>query len=458
MVDIAKGGPKGKALQWGRATAKFVDDANSAVENAVRLSAYANARKAGISEQKAASLVKNMTVNFNRRGELGTLMNTLYMFANASIQGTMNFTRTMTGLNGERGDPIWSRLNTAQKISFGMMAGAYALGMLNRSIAGEDDDGENFYDKIPAHDKERNIIIMKSFYGGKDGEYHKIPLAYGYNIFHVLGTSVEAVLGGNRPMGEELARVGLAAAGSFSPIGFQHSDDAATMALKNITPTLLKPIVDLTANENFMGSSIRNENSPFGIPKPDSSLARRSTPEGYKQIAEFLNEMSGGSYYRSGYIDINPDSMRYLVGYFTGALGNFAVNKAPDNITRYVNDVELETHRTVFLGRVNGKVLPYADVDKFYKRRDEIAQIEAEMKSLTGQERYNFLTENRGKLQLRARIKSTERALKGLRKRRNAIYTADLTLKERDARLKAVEKQMKSAIDRINKAYAQASK
>ena len=334
----------------------------------------------------------------------------------------------------------------------------YALGMLNRSVAGEDDDGENFYDKIPAHDKERNIIIMKSFYGGKEGEYHKIPLAYGYNIFHVFGTSVEAVLGGDRPIGEEMARVGLAAAGSFSPIGFQHSDDAATMALKNVTPTLLKPIVDLTANENFMGSAIRNENSPFGVPKPDSSLARRSTPEGYKQIAEFLNEISGGSYYQSGYIDINPDSMRYLVGYFTGAAGNFAVNKVPDNITRYVNDVELETHRTVFLGRANGKVLPYADVDKFYKRRDEVAQIEAEMKSLSGSERYKFLKENRSKLQLRAKIKSTEKMLKALRGKRNAIYTADLTLKERDLKLKSVEKQMKALIDRINKEYTQASK
>ncbi|EON0205692.1 LPD5 domain-containing protein, partial [Escherichia coli] len=88
LVSLAKGGWKGQSIGAWHSFLNLVEDANGAVENALRLSAYKHARDAGLSRQQAASLAKNMTVNFNRRGEQGALMNSLYMFANASIQGT----------------------------------------------------------------------------------------------------------------------------------------------------------------------------------------------------------------------------------------------------------------------------------------------------------------------------------------------------------------------------------
>jgi hypothetical protein len=54
----------------------------------VRLSAYKNARERGMSQNAAASLAKNLTVNFNRRGSWGVAMNSMYLFYNASVQGT----------------------------------------------------------------------------------------------------------------------------------------------------------------------------------------------------------------------------------------------------------------------------------------------------------------------------------------------------------------------------------
>ena len=67
------------ALAKGKAGAKwigeFVSDYNLAVENGVRLSAYIEARKAGIDKSKAASLAKNLTVNFNRKGSAGATIN-----------------------------------------------------------------------------------------------------------------------------------------------------------------------------------------------------------------------------------------------------------------------------------------------------------------------------------------------------------------------------------------------
>jgi hypothetical protein len=454
LVTIAKGGFKGGVLKWAQASRQAIEDINSAVENAVRLSAYVNARKAGISQMRAASLAKNMTVNFNRRGEMGTTLNALYMFANASIQGTMNFARTMIGLKGEKGDPLWSRFNTAQKISVAMMGGAVALAMANRMGAGDDDDGENWYDKVPGYVKERNIVIMKSLLGGEqDGSYWKIPLPYGYNIFHVVGTGVEAATNGDTPVTRVAADITLAALGSFSPIGFQDSQSATGMVLKNVAPTIMKPIVDVAMNENFMGSSIYSENFPFGTKKPDSSLARRSTPAGYQAIAEYLNAVSGGSQWRSGAIDINPDVMRYFVDYTLGGAGKFALTKLPDNAYNLAHGVEQSPNQTIFLSRVAGRVLPYEDQSKFYDRRNEIGQVEAEFKALTGRERAEFFREHRGKLALRGLVKATEKHLKALRKRRDAVYQMNLTPAEQDQRLKEIEQRMKAVVDRFNRAY-----
>lgn len=458
LIDISKGGFKGGFYKWTQAAGKLVEDTNNSVENAVRLSAYVNARKAGISRAKAASLAKNMTVNFNRRGEMGTTLNALYMFANASIQGSMNFARTMIGLNGEKGDPIWSRLNKAQKISIGIMAGSYAFAMANRMGAGEDDDGENWYDKVPQYVKERNLVIMKSLTGGEqDGKYWKIPLPYGYNIFHVIGTSMESVANDPSKTGQAATDLAFAALGSFSPIGFQDSHSATGIILKNVTPTLGKPIVDLAMNENFMGSSIYNENFPFGTPKPESSLSRRSTPEAYKAIAEFLNDQTGGSQWRSGSIDINPDKIRYIVDYALGGSGKFFISKSPDNAQYAYNLMLPDAHRTVFLSRVSGKVLPYEDQNKFYDRRDEINQIKEEYKALTGGEKLKFYRDNREKMALQGMVKGIEKQLKALRKQRDAVYALDLPLATRERRLDIVEGKMKRVVDRFNKAYSAAN-
>ncbi|HFP3357665.1 TPA: LPD5 domain-containing protein, partial [Escherichia coli] len=220
LVSLAKGGWKGQSIGAWNSFLNLVEDANGAVENALRLSAYKHARDAGLSRQQAASLAKNMTVNFNRRGEQGALMNSLYMFANASIQGTANLVRTLGHLNGE--GPLlerlrWKNLNVPQKIALAAVGAGYLLGSLNRSVAGEDDDGVNWYDKVPSHVKERNLVIMKSVFGGKAGEYWSIPLPYGYNVFFLLGHTAEGVAAGDLTASRAAGNVVGGVLGAFSP-------------------------------------------------------------------------------------------------------------------------------------------------------------------------------------------------------------------------------------------------
>ena len=93
-------------------TAKnLVEDINATVENAVRLSTFMVARdsfmEAGLDRDEAvasaASMAKNMTINFNRKGESGNFLNGLYLFFNAQVQGTRVVLRGVAGSKVKRG-------------------------------------------------------------------------------------------------------------------------------------------------------------------------------------------------------------------------------------------------------------------------------------------------------------------------------------------------------------------
>lgn len=456
LVSLAKGGWKGQSIGAWHSFLNLVEDANGAVENALRLSAYKHARDAGLSRQQAASLAKNMTVNFNRRGEQGMLMNSLYMFANASIQGTANLVRTLGHLNGD--GPLlerlrWKNLNVPQKIVLAAVGAGYLLGSLNRSVAGEDDDGVNWYDKVPSHVKERNLVIMKSMFGGKAGEYWSIPLPYGYNVFFLLGHTAEGVAAGDLTASRAAGNVVGGILGAFSPIGSETSETLSGALLKNAAPTILRPFANLSMNENFMGAQIYQENMPFGTPKPDSQLGRRSTPEAYKAFAFWLNAFSGGSQYRPGAVDITPESLKFWIDYISGGTGRF-ISKTSDAAVKSLNGIDIPEQQVPFLGKISGEVMPYADQQKMYDRMTEVAQYHAELKSLTGAERTAFIDENNGKLLMNGLMQDTRKRLKDLRKQRDAIYAdSSLSLAQQAAMVKSVERDMKVAVDRFNREY-----
>jgi len=81
------------------AALNFIERTNLAVDNAIRLATFVEARRAGWDVEKAAFLAKELTVNFNRRGEAGAQMNALYPFFNSAVQGSV---RTVKALSRRR--------------------------------------------------------------------------------------------------------------------------------------------------------------------------------------------------------------------------------------------------------------------------------------------------------------------------------------------------------------------
>jgi cell fate (sporulation/competence/biofilm development) regulator YmcA (YheA/YmcA/DUF963 family) len=128
----------------------------------------------------------------------------------------------------------------------------------------------------------------------------------------------------------------------------------------------------------------------------------------------------------------------------------------PDNAYNFAMGVEQDAGQVIFLNRVAGQVMPYEDESRLYDRRNEVGQLDAELKALRGQEKVSFFQEHKARLALRGLVKSTEDQLKMLRKQRDAIYAKDLAPAVRDRRLKEIEERMKAVVDRFNLAYREA--
>jgi len=368
-----------------RAAANLVERMNSSVENAVRLSAYVNARKAGVSRAKAAELAKNLTVNFNKSGEWGQVGNSLYLFFNASVQGTSRLIRSLKPqykVDSEGNRSL--HVTRAQKMAIGLTIMGSVFSILNELSSDDDEDDKSFYSKIPDFEKERNIIIMKgAWMGGNGKDYFKIPLPYGVNVFYVVGTSLADASQGLKKPGEVAGDIVQAAIGSFSPINFPNSSDLPSFVTKLLTPTIGQIPVSLAMNENYFGQTIYNENFPFDTsPKPESELGRKSGYRWTQQAVKFLNKMTGGSEFRSGAIDINPDKVDFVMETFTGGMGKFIVRSA-NTIDKIItgNWDQIEDRQVPFIRVFNGQPSKYSDVQEFYTRTTLVNQMQEEVKA-----------------------------------------------------------------------------
>ncbi|HIB1580678.1 TPA: LPD38 domain-containing protein, partial [Salmonella enterica subsp. enterica serovar Muenchen] len=178
-----------------------------------------------------------------------------------------------------------------------------------------------------------------------------------------------------------------------------------------------------------------------------------STPEAYKAFAGWLNRTTGGSQYRSGALDINPDKMKYWIDYVSGGMGRFA-GKTIDAAAKSYNGIDIPPQQIPFLGKISGKVMPYADQQAMYDHIDELRQYDAELKTLRGADRTAFLNKYRGQISMNGIIHQSQIQLKNLRKQRDEIYSdPTLTARQQANRVLMVEQNMKKVVDRFNREY-----
>lgn len=421
------------------ATGDMIDNMNLGVENAVRLSAYKNARQAGMSKQRAASLAKNLTVNFNRRGTMGPAMNAAYLFYNASVQGT---TRMITALRSKR----------ARRLLYGVMAAGAGVELLNAMLTGYDDDDESFYDKIPHYEKERNLILMMP----GTAQYMKIPLPYGYNVFWEGGRTVsEIARRGGKQWQESAFNLFLTAANSFNPVG------GADSLLNLVSPTVLDPVIDLELNKDFTGAPIAPEQNPFDSPDPDHRRYFSSVEPHWRGVAEIMNTLSGGDDVVPGSVSVSPETLEYLFGYAVGGAGRFVERVAAIPTKLMDPDHETTVSDFPFARKVVGQVSPWIDKGMYYDRIGQVDQAidftKDYLEREQGDEARSFAESNEALLSMEPAMKAAQKDMRKIRKARRVNEGAFDLGKIDEAAYRAekrvVDEAERITIERFNKQW-----
>jgi hypothetical protein len=352
-----------EAILW---VGKYLEDYNGAFENAIRLSVYKNLLDVNVSRQKAAFIAKNITVNFDQRGENGPLMNSLYLFYNASVQGTMTLLTAA------------ARSKKVRKALMGLVFFGFMQDLINSSMSQDGDDEEPLYDKLPDYKLENNIILMDPF-GFTDKGYIAIPLGYGANAFVNLGRAMSRSIRGGYTTGEAASSIGSTFVDAFNPVGGTES------LLNFIVPSSLDPVVALWGNMDYSGRKIYPTAFPGSIPKADSQTYFSSTSPAAISVAQFLNKATGGSEYIPGYVSIYPDAIEYVYDYILGAAGATArrvVDTAMNDVPKVLQGdwSNIEMNNIPIFRKVYGNVSERMSFEDYFNKVNHVLMRGEELK------------------------------------------------------------------------------
>lgn len=286
----------------------LVSNANEIFENAARLSLYAQAREKGYTRQQAARMAKEVTVNFNRKGEWGSQINSAFMFFNAAVQGNR---------------ALYTHMQKSPKVKAAVMgigAIGFALAMLNDGLDEDEETGDEVENKISDWELDHSAVLFTD----SDGTRVKFPLPYGYNVAYVLGRRAYRFLTGKDSAQKTAIGMVAAAYDSFMPLGGSADDSTIAQAgVRMMLPTIGTPFFDLAVNRDSFGKPIAKEIvSRYDANVPDSQRYFGGVSPWAKGLTEWLNSATGGNAAKAGAIDINPEHLDFWLKFVTGGVGS----------------------------------------------------------------------------------------------------------------------------------------
>ena len=340
----------------------WLSDYNDAIENAVRLSAFKVAVESGLSEDKAASIAKNLTVNFNRKGARTGLISSLYAFFNAAVQGSARMVETLRGPMGK-------------KIIFGgMFLGS--MQAIALAMAGFDDD------EPPEFVKDKNLIIPIPY---TDKKYLSIPMPLGFNMFPGFGRlAMETLLietgmiRSRKGPGDKVMSAVSLVFDAFNPLG--GSGNPLLMAV----PTIGDPFAAIYSNKDSFGRPIYKEDRGTA-PTPGYERSRENASILSKKLAEAINWATSpaGTQHTKGWASPTADQIDYFIGQITGGVGREIMKVGEFAKSKAVTQEEVPAYKLPIVGRFYGEAeSPAATRSRFYENVKEMAKHEYEIKGL----------------------------------------------------------------------------
>lgn len=279
---------------------RAVENVMQRSEELTRLQQFGGTKQAllkqGMSEADAvagaARASRENTVDFARRGEWGTVLNSAFLYLNASIQGTRTLLRNLKT----------KPLATSAKIATtALLPVAYAT---NWNLS--DPERRKIYEDIPDYEKDNNLIIIPPGATKDDqGRWNVIKIPISQEVNHLtafIRRPIESMYGYD-PVG--FGDAAKALIGTVSPV-----EPTLNSALSTFTPQAIKPTIEGAVNKNLF----------TGIPQVKQSLLNKPTGQQVKPYT------SGTARQIGDMIGLSPIKVEeWIKGTFGGA-GSQALN------------------------------------------------------------------------------------------------------------------------------------
>jgi hypothetical protein len=305
---------------------RAIDNWNRVFEDGTRLAVYKSALERGLSRKQAAVLAKESTINFNKKGTSGPIINGLYMFSNASIQGTTKVLRAMKK----------PKVAAAVVVSMGA-----AIEMANQWNDSVDPD---WREKVTKWDRSSNLVIM---FPTEDGSasYMTIPVSWGLKPIKVTLEAMSDLARGEQDALDGMEAILTSVVTSYNPLAGDES------LLRTLTPTVLKTPVEIASNRGWHGNQIK---PAYDIDAPASSQYFKSlgnTASGRLAIdtTEYLSD--------KGVVELSPADVNYAFQQYSGGLGR-SITKIVNAVASIGDDEPLPANERPILSR-------------FFKTRDQ---------------------------------------------------------------------------------------
>ncbi len=273
---------------------RAAEDIVARTEEATRLQHYRGTKNAllkeGMDEKNAiiggARSAREDTVNFARRGEWGTVLNSMFLYLNANIQGTRTLVRSLKN----------SPLETSSKIALSVLFPQAVATAWNVSSP----DRKAAYADIPEYEKRTNMIVIPpNPTKDANGKWNviKIPLSSEINgLASLTRRPIEAMSGLDPIRFKDFAE---ATIGTVSPVGTDKNSFFSTA-----TPQIIKPSIESLTNHNiFTGfpvvpDSMKNL-SPENQVRDNTSGSARKIGKLLKvspiKVEDWIKETFGGA-------------------------------------------------------------------------------------------------------------------------------------------------------------------
>jgi hypothetical protein len=410
----------------------WLSDYNDALENAVRLAAFKAAmdKDINMSEDQAASLAKNITVNFNRKGASTQTIAALYAFFNAAVQGTKRLVETLF-TKDKTGKIKLSSLG--KKI----IAGGMFLGVMQTAILAMAGLGA---DEPPEWVKSKNLIIPLG-----DGKYLTIPMPLGFNVFPNVGRLIAeymmvqaGAMDGRRDLQTTITNIFSAILGSVNPLG------TSTFA-QTLAPTIVDPFVAIAENRDAFGRPISREDKALA-PSPGYTRSRESANFVSQGLAYGINFITGGGDKGIGLVSPTADQISYAAGQYAGGVGKLTIQTG-EYVKSLFTGEDVETYRIPVAGKLYGDInTPAAVAGVFYENIKVMSNHERIIKDMKGKGVEAYYKED-PEARLWRRANYVENEVARLKKEKKA-------LKERnapEAQIKRKDEAIKEKMDAFNK-------